>query len=172
MCLAEHVVVGVVGRSNLQASRSELDIHISVLNHRDYTSHQRHNHLLALEPLVLGVLGVDTHGSIAHDSLRTCGGNHCIVSLFVLVDYITFSGILDVGAVTFLCHIIFQMVEFRLFILIHHLLVAECSLSLRVPVHHTQSTIDESLVVEIHKHLDDALRTSLVHCEGSAVPVA
>ena len=136
-----------MGGSDLQTSRSELDIHVSVLDDGYDASHERHNHLLALEPLVLGVLGVDTHGSVAHDGLGTCGSHNGIISLVVLVDDIALAGVLDVGAVALGRHIIFQMIEFRLLVLIHHLLVAEGGLCLGIPVHHAQSAIDESLVV-------------------------
>ncbi len=43
---------------------------------------------------------------------------------------------------------------------------------LRIPVHHAQSAIDESLVIQVDEDLDDALRAFLVHSERRAVPVA
>ena len=68
--------------------------------------------------------------------------------------------------------VILEVVEFRLFVFIYYLFVAEGSLCLRIPVHHAQSAVDISLVVEIDKNLDDTLRTLLVHGECRAVPVA
>ena len=57
-------------------------------------------------------------------------------------------------------------------VLIDHLLVRQGSLCLRVPVHHAYAAVDVTFLVEVDENLDDALRTGLVHGEGSAVPVA
>ena len=69
-------------------------------------------------------------------------------------------------------HVVFQIVELAVLLLIDHLLVGEGRLGLRVPVDHAYAAIDESLLVEIDKDMDDALRPLLVHREGRAVPVA
>ena len=90
MSLTQHVVVGVVSRSYFQTACSKLDVYITVFDNGDHATYQRYNHLLALQPLVLYVLGVDTHSGIAHDSLRTCGSNYSIVALLILVDDVAF----------------------------------------------------------------------------------
>ena len=69
-------------------------------------------------------------------------------------------------------HIVFQMEQVAVLLLVDNLLVGESRLSLRVPVHHAQAAIDVALAIEVYEHLDDAGRTLLVHREGSAVPVA
>ena len=152
MRLTQHIVVGIVGRCHLQTTRTELDIHITVLDNRNHTVHQRYDDLLALQPLVLRVLRVDTHGGITHDGLRTGGSYHGI-------------------AVTAF-HIVFQVVQLRLLFLIDHLFGRKSRQCLGVPVHHAKSTVDISLVVKVHKHLDNALRTLLVHRKGGTVPIA
>ena len=86
MCLTQCVVVHVMCRSHLQTASTELDVHIAVFNHRDDTVHQRHNHLVTSQPLVLRVFRIDTHGCVTHDGLRTCGGNYSIVAFRILVD--------------------------------------------------------------------------------------
>ena len=169
MGLAEHVVVGVVSRSHLQAARTKLDVHIAVLNHRNHTAHQRHNHLVALQPLVLWVFRVDTHGGVAHDGFGARGSHHGEVALSVFVHHVAFGAGVDVLLVG---KIVFQVIEFRFLITVNHFFVAQCGLSLRVPVHHAQSAVDESLVVEVAEHLDHAFATLFVHGERSAAPVA
>ena len=57
-------------------------------------------------------------------------------------------------------------------LLVDDLFGRKCRERLRIPVHHAHSTINQPLVVEVHKHLDDALRAHLVHREGRALPVA
>ena len=88
MGLTQHIVVGVVCRSYLQASRTKFDVYISVFDDWNHAIYQWHNHLLTLQPLVLGVFGIDTHGCIAHDGFRASGSHYSIVALFVFVDYI------------------------------------------------------------------------------------
>ena len=57
-------------------------------------------------------------------------------------------------------------------VVVDHLLVGEGSLTLRVPVDHTQSAVDKTFLIEVAEDLDDGFRTSLVHSESGAVPVA
>ena len=56
--------------------------------------------------------------------------------------------------------------------LVDHLLGREGCQRLRVPVDHAQAAVDVTLVVQVDKHLDDALRALLVHGERCTVPVA
>ena len=90
MRLAQHVVVGVVGRCHLQTACAKLNVHIAVLNDRDDAVHQRNDDLASLEPLILRVLRVDTHGGIAHDGLGTGGGDNGVVALGILMDDVAF----------------------------------------------------------------------------------
>ena len=69
-------------------------------------------------------------------------------------------------------HIVFKVEQMTLLFLIDYLLGREGGECFRIPVHHTESAIDESLVIEIHEHLDYTLTALLVHGEGGAVPVA
>ena len=89
--LTEHIVVGVVGRCDFQTTRTKLDIHVAVFDDGNDTIHQRHNDLAAFQPLVLRILRIDTHGSIAHDGLRTCGGHHCVVTFLIPMDNVALS---------------------------------------------------------------------------------
>ena len=123
MSLTQHIVVGIVCRSYLQTTGTKLDINITVLNYRDDTVYQRYNYLTSLQPLVLGVLRVDTHGGITHDGLRTCSSNYSIVALLVLVDDIALglqSLLVIEGGQTI--HVIFQMEQMALFLFIDNLL--------------------------------------------------
>ena len=166
--LTQCIVVYIVGRRHFQTACSEFDIHIAVLDNRNHTVHQWHDDFLATQPLILRVFGVDTHRRIAHDGLRTCGSNHCVVALLILVDDI-FCALSYLCA---LCHIIFQIKQLALLVFVDDLLAREHGLCLRIPVHHTQATIDKALVVEVYEHLQHTLATRFVHCEGCAVPIA
>ena len=86
--LAQHVVVGVVGRSHLQASCSEFDVDISVFYDGNLAPYKRYDDALTLEPLVFRVFRVDAHGGIAHDGLRTRGGHYRIVSFVAFFVFV------------------------------------------------------------------------------------
>ena len=64
--------------SYLQTARTELYIHIIVLYNGDNPVHQRHNHFLALQPLVLRVGGVNAHRRITHDCFGTRSSHYGI----------------------------------------------------------------------------------------------
>ena len=123
--LSQHVVVYVVGRRNLQAACSELNIHITVLDDGDNASDERHNDFPSLQPLVLRVFRVDAHGRVAHDGFRTCRGNYGIVALRILMDDVPF-----VFQVFYIfqffesIHIVFQMKKVALLFAIDNLLGA------------------------------------------------
>ena len=122
VCLAQVVVVHVVSRSNLQTASTELYLHIAVLDNGDYTAHQGNNHLMTLQPLVLGVLGVDAHGGIAHDGLGTCCCHHGIVSaLLVLMQHLAFLASGNHGVGVGVGHIVAQVVQFALLLAVDNL---------------------------------------------------
>ena len=81
-------------------------------------------------------------------------------------------GLLSVGAACCFVYKIAQIVEFAVLLLVYYLLVAECCLCLRVPVYHTQATIDETFVIEVAEYFYYAAAACLVHCECGAVPIA
>ena len=152
MFLAEHIVVDIVSRSHFQATRTELNIDIVILNHRDFTANERHNHTFALQMGVFRVVGIDTHRRVAHNRFRTCCGNNCIAVL--THDFIT------------------QVVELAMLFLVDHLLVAESSLRRRIPIDHTHATVNQAFVEKVDKHVEHTLRAHLVHRKRRAAPVA
>ena len=81
MLLSEHIVVNVVGRRYLQAACSKFNVYVVVFDNRNDTVYQWYNYLFAFQPLVFRVIGIDTHGSVAHYCFRTCGGYHGVLLL-------------------------------------------------------------------------------------------
>ena len=151
--LTEHVVVYVVRRRHLEATGTESDLHVAVLDDRYHAAYARYNHMFALQPLVLLFLRVDTYGDIAEDSLRT-GGRYDRV----------FGRIFS--------YAVAQVVELRVLLVVYHLLVTKRRLTLRIPVDHTQAAVDEAFVIQVAEHFDDGAGALLVHREGRAVPIA
>ena len=105
---AEHEVVFVVCRCDLETAGAELDVDIAVLDHGDSAAYERNNYLAAFKPLVLGVLGVDTHGGIAHYCFRTGGGDHGVVAALRIGVYHAALAFLDFSR--FFCKIITQII--------------------------------------------------------------
>ena len=150
--LAEHIVIDVVGRGDLEASCTELYIYILVLDHGDSTPYEGDDEALASEEVIALILGVDTHSGIPHDGLGA-GRSHDDVAILSL----------DVVA---------QVIELTLLLLIDDFFVTEGCAGLGVPVHHTHTTIDQPLAIELYEDVNDALATLLVHGEGRTLPVA
>ena len=80
----------IVSWSYLQATGTELDIYVCILDNRNLAVYERHDYVLALQPGILLILWVDTHGRVTHDGLRTGGCYYSIVSLLILVYHVLF----------------------------------------------------------------------------------
>ena len=169
--LAEHIIVLVMSRSDLEATGTELDVDITVLDNGNYAIYQGHDYLATAEPAILGVLGIDTHGGIAHDCLGTSGGDHGIVATLVVdVHHLALGR--STGRGLAVGKIIAQVIELGLLLLKEHLVVADSSEVLGVPIDHAQSAVNQALVIEVAEHLGDAEIALIVHGECGAVPVA
>ncbi len=158
--LSEGIVVDVVRRCYFEATCTEADLYITVLDDRNDASHTRHDDVLAFEPLVLFFLGVDANGYIAEDGLRTGGSHDGVVG-----------SCLRVGDTRFR-YFVAQIVELGVLVMIDDLLIGEGSLALRIPVDHSQSAVDEPFLVEVAEYFDDRFGAGLVHGERRTVPVA
>ena len=150
--LAQHVVVYVVRGGDLEAACAELNVDVVVLDDGDLAPHERDNDAPSAEVLVLRVVRIDAHGRVTHDRFGA-GGSHD-------------------GIPVFADDAIAQVVKFTLLLLINHLLVAEGGEGSGIPIDHADTTIDQSLTVQIAEDADDAPRADVVHSEGRAIPVA
>ena len=169
--LAQHIVVDIVCRSYLQTARTELHVYIIILDNRNNAVHQRHNHFLTFQPLVLRVGRVDTHRRITHDCFGTRSGYHGItLAGSVAMNHFAFDSRLTGHVIV--GNVIFQIIQFAVLFLIDNLFVAEGGEGFRVPVHHTHTAINQPFVVKVYKHFNHAFTAFLIHGEGSAVPIA
>ena len=137
---------------DLEAACAELNVDVVVLDDGDLAPYERDNDAPSAEVLVLRVVRIDAHGRVAHDRFGA-GGSHDGVSVFA-DDAIA------------------QVVEFALLLLINHLLVAEGGEGGGIPIDHADTTIDQSLTVQIAEDAEDAPGTDVVHGKSRAVPVA
>ncbi len=139
-------------RSHFQTTCTEFDIYIIVFDNRNHTVYQRNDHLLTPQVLVLRVVRIDTHGSIAHDRFRT-GGCHYGVTILAF-DFIT------------------EVKQFAMFFLINYFFIGKSGQGLRVPVHHTYTTVDQSFFKQVYEYFQYAFRTFFIHRKSRTVPIA
>ena len=138
-------------RSHFQATGTKFDIHIVIFDNRNHTAYQGNYYFLSFEMLILRIVRVDTHGRVTHNRFRTGSGNHCIsVFSFNLVS---------------------QVKQLSMFFFINHLLVRQGCQCFRVPVNHTYSPVDKSLIIEIDKYLQHTFTALFIHSKSRTVPV-
>ena len=89
MALTNLKVVGVVGRSNLNYTCTEVHFNVFVCNNGDFTVNKRNDKCLADNVLVSFILGVNCNSSIAKHSFGTCGSKFKITASVL-------EGVLDV----------------------------------------------------------------------------
>ncbi len=147
-------------RRYFQATRTETNLHIAVFDNRNNTPHARHDDMLAAQPLVFLLLWVDADCYITEDSLGASGGNDCVVRPRLWVRH------------TRLCHLVAQVVELAMLLVVDYLLVAQGSLPLGVPIDHTQAAVDKPFLIEVAEDMDNGTRAGLVHRERSTLPIA
>ncbi len=148
----EHIVVHIMCRGHLEAARTEIHLHIFIHNNGDNAANERYNNLLPFQPLITFIIGIDTHGCITEDGFGAGRGNDNILVLPF--------------------HIIFQMEQLGMLILVNHFLIGKSRQGCRIPVYHTHSAINQPLVIKVTEHTDNALGAGFIHGECRAAPVA
>ena len=152
MLLTEHIVVDIVCRGHFKTASTETDLYVTVFDDRNLATYNRYTHMFAAQPLVFLLFRVDADCYVAEDSFRTgCGNDGVFAGLFH--DFV------------------FEVVELRVLVVVDHLLVAQCCLALRIPVHHAESAVDEAFVVQVAEDADHGFGARLVHREGCTIPV-
>ena len=106
-----------------------------------------------MEFLVARIRGVDRQGRVGHDGFGPAGGN---------------GDVLIVGTL----HPVADVVQVTVFFRVDNLLVAKYGLGYRVPVGHTQPTVEFALTVQLDEDLDNRLVEGGLHGEARPVPVA
>ena len=152
MLLADHEVVGIVGRGYLERPGAEVGGHVRVADDGQFPADQRQEYRVVGQILIAGVVGVHRHRGIAQESLGPGGGHHQI-ALAVL------KGVADV-------------VEPALDLLVLALQVAQGGVAAGAPVDDVVAPVDEPFLVQAHEHLAHRLGQALVHGEALPAPVA
>ena len=90
---AKHIVVDIVGRSDFEATCTELYIYIFVLDDRHFATYERHDDAFAFEVSVFRVVRVDTHSCVAHDGFGTSSSHDsvCIFAYDFIAEVVEFA---------------------------------------------------------------------------------
>ncbi len=75
MALPDFVVIGIMCRGNFQGSGSESDIHIIIFNHRNGSSHYRHDNFFASEAEISFVGRIHTDSRVSENGFGAGGGH-------------------------------------------------------------------------------------------------
>ena len=120
-------------RRDFETSCAELNVYISIFDYRNFTTYQRHNYTMSMQPCVLRVLGIDAHCRISHDSLGSCCGHQCVVpSVFVCVYHLTFGR----GNLAIIGKVVSQIEEVAVFLDVVYFVIGYGRKVCRVPVDH------------------------------------
>ena len=153
MTLADVEVGAVMGRGDLQHARAEFLLDGRVADDRDLGAREGAPDMLADEVLVALVVGVDRHGGIAGDGLRTRGRDH---------EELTVAPVDRVAKVPHL-PLLRDVLD---------LVVADGGLEHAVPVHEPRAAVDEPLLPEVDEGRAHGEGHVLVHGELGPGPVA
>ena len=116
-------------------------------------------HPFAYQMLVAVVFGMNAQGAISHHGFRTRGGNgHAVLRHAIDQLRAIYKGVANV------VHLAFGFGGL-------HLQIAHGALEHRIPVHQTLATVNQALLVKLHKSFGNHLGQLVVHGEVFPAPV-
>ena len=152
--LTHGIVVGVVGRGDLNEAGAKVGVDMPILKDRDLTVDDRQHDGLAHEGGLLGVLRGDGDARVAEHGLGARGGDDDVVL-----------------AVDRLGQRVAQVPQMALLVLILGLVVRDGGGAVGAPVDDALAAVDQAVVVPVAEHLAHGLGVVLVHGEALVVEV-
>ena len=152
--LTHGIVVGVVGRGDLNEAGAKVGVDMPILKDRDLTVDDRQHDGLAHEGGLLGVLRGDGDARVAEHGLGARGGDDDVVL-----------------AVDRLGQRVAQVPQVALLVLVLGLVVRDGGGAVGAPVDDALAAVDQAVVVPVAKDLAYGLRVVLVHGEALVVEV-
>ncbi len=147
MSLADGIVIEIVTRSDLDAACTEFRIHIVIGDHRDVASGKRKPHSLTHVLRISLVFRIHRHRNIAQHGFRARRSHRQAEAITWIADF----------------------PDAAVFFFAVDLQVGYRGTQIRIPVHQTLATIDQSFLVHPHKYFDDRARHLRVHREVTAL---
>ena len=150
-------IIGVMGRRNLNHTRTELHIHIGIPDNRNCPVHNGQHHLSADQMLIPLILRVNSHTGIAQHGFRTGRGK--------------FYKFLRTDCAVCFNQRIFDMPEVPLLFFVFHLRIGNGCIADGTPVNDPAALIDPAFFMHPAEHLGDRLVAALIHGKTFSVPV-
>ena len=150
--LAHLKVVGVVGRGDLDDAGTLFHIGVLIADDGDLFVKQRQDDVAAVQVGVAGILAVDGDGGIAQHRFGTGGGQLQL-----------FAGLL---------HLVQQVPEVAVLLLVFHLGVTDGGAAGGAPVDHAVAAVDQALIVQPLEHHLDGAGAALIQGKALPLPVA
>jgi hypothetical protein len=149
--LADLPVVEIVRGGDLDGAGSEFAIDVRIRDQRNDAAGERQRDVLADEPAVALVVGIDRDRDVTQHRFRTCG---CDDDLAAAVG-----------------ERIADLPELALLLLALHFQVGHRGAEHGIPIHEALAAIDEAVLVQAHERLEHRSGKSRVHREPLARPV-
>ena len=153
------VVVGIVGARDLHATGAKFTVNKVVCNDGDLAIAQRQIHFFAHQMFVAFVFGVNGQRTIGQHGFRTGGGNghaflhHAINELRAIGKRVQ--------------DVVHLAIGFDVF----NLQIGHRTLQHRIPAHQTLASVNEALLVQLHKGFGHHFGQLVVHGEVLARPI-
>ena len=152
MTLTNLVVVGVVGRGDLNHTGALGHIGVLIAHDGNLFVDQRKQNVASVEMGIAGILCVDGNGGIAQHSLGT--GSSQLQHLARFLNGVE------------------QMIEVTAVILVFHLRIGDRGHTGGAPVNHTVTAVDQSFLIQTKEYVLNRLGASLIQSETLTGPVA
>ena len=152
--LTHGVIVGVVGRGDLDKAGAKVGVDMPILKDGDLTVDDGELDGLAHKGSLLGVLRGDGDARVAEHGLGARGGDDDVIL-----------------AVDRLGQRVAQVPQVALLVLVLGLVVRDSSGAVRAPVDDALAAVDQTIVVPVAEHLAHGLGVVLVHGETLVIKV-
>ncbi|KAF5061212.1 hypothetical protein DSECCO2_317500 [anaerobic digester metagenome] len=146
MAQPDLVVIGIVGRRDLDAARTKVHVHIGIRDDRNLPVRQRQPDRLSDQVTEPFIFRMNRHGRIPQHRLRTRGGNFQIAGAIG-------EWVLDVP-------------EMAVSFLILHFCIGNRGQALGAPVGYPLAAVDQSLVVQLDKGVPHGPGQIFIHGKG------
>ena len=152
--LTHGVIIGVVGRGNLNEAGAKVGVNVPILKDRDLAVDDREHDGFTHEGGLLGILRGDGNARVAEHSLGARGGDDDVVL-----------------AVDRLGQRVAQVPQVALIVLVLGLVVRDSGGAVGAPVDDALAAVDQAVVVPVAEDLADGLCIVLVHGKALVVEV-
>ena len=153
MSTSDFKIIEVMGRRDLNRTRSLLRIGMLICHDGDQAPDKRQDDVFADQVFVALIICVHGDSCVAQHGLRPCGRNHNISALFAL-------------------NRVAEVPQAALNLFLFDLKIRDRGAQSWVPIDQTFVFVNQAFFMKLHKDFLDGFRKTFVHCEALATPIA